>query len=120
MGKMKLPFCAVVVALCALCALQAAESHDADSLDVRLIKFHSCLHRAESASHCMHLRPAELDDHVDDDDIGEYGEDYDTNDEYGIGEGESAGLGRGGGFMATGGSMSLGGGANAGGEEELY
>merc|ERR1712086_1034139 len=118
---MKIPavlFC--VITMYAVATLHATESHsNADSLDARLNRFHSCLHRAESANHCMHLRPAELDDHVDDDDLGDIGYDeLDDDDEYGIGEDEAAGVGRGGGFLATRGSLRLGaGGAKGGGEE---
>merc|ERR1712166_1026578 len=117
--EMRIPF--LCLALCAVAILEAAQfSQDdrdtADSLDVRLNKFHVCLHGAESASHCMHMRPAELDDHVDDDDIGEMGDESmdDEDDEYGIGEGEMDAVGRGGGFLSVGGSMSLGGGAAGG------
>merc|ERR1712195_201468 len=106
LDTMRIPavvFC--IIAMYGVAKLHAAESHsNTDSLDVRLNKFHSCLHRAESASHCMHLRPAELDDHVDDDDLGEMGDEYGEygdDDEYGIGEGETEGVGRGGGFMAV-------------------
>merc|ERR1712166_688068 len=106
---------ACCVTLVAIVFLQQAaavltETRD-EALGIRLDRFHSCLHRAESANHCMHLRPDELDDHVDDDDLGEMGDADDDNDddddEYGIGEGIGAGVGRGGGFMAVGGSMSL-------------
>merc|ERR1711865_481300 len=123
LDTMRIPVLFCIVAMYGVAKLHAAESHsDADSLDARLNRFHSCLHRAESANNCMHLRPAELDDHVDDD-LGEmgdsYGEDGDVDDEYGIGEGETEMVGRGGGFLAVGGSMSLGGGSNAGKEEEM-
>merc|ERR1712195_423206 len=82
------------IALVVIIVLQAAavstEPHD-DAIDDRLNRFHSCLHQAESANHCMHLRPAELDDHVDDDDLGEMGiTDDDYDDDYEIGEGLSS------------------------------
>merc|ERR1712195_374145 len=110
------------IALVVIIVLQAAavstEPHD-DAIDVRLTRFHSCLHRAESANHCMHLRPAELDDHVDDD-LNEMADVDDDDDKYGIGEGlglAEEDMGRGGGFLSVGGSMSLGGGS-AGEREE--
>merc|ERR1712153_134329 len=107
--------CVTLVAIVFLQQTAAVLTEPRDeALGVRLDRFHSCLHRAESAHHCMHLRPDELDDHVDDDDVGggEMEDAFaDGEDEYGIGEGESLGVGRGGGFMSVGGSMSLGGGS---------
>merc|ERR1712086_803810 len=114
--------CVVLVAIVVLQQTAAVLTEPRDeALGVRLDRFHSCLHRAESAHHCMHLRPDELDDHVDDDDVGggEMEDAFaDDEDEYGIGEGASLGVGRGGGFMATRGSMALGGGSAAGREED--
>merc|ERR1712166_1210506 len=98
---------ACCVTLVAIVFLQQAaailtEPRD-EALDVRLTRFHSCLHRAESANHCMHLRPAELDDHVDDD-LNEMADVDDDDDKYGIGEGlglAEEDMGRGGGFFVS-------------------
>merc|ERR1712086_875820 len=104
--------CVVLVAIVVLQQTAAVLTEPRDeALGVRLDRFHSCLHRAESAHHCMHLRPDELDDHVDDDDVGggEMEDAFaDDEDEYGIGEGASLAVGRGGGFLSVGGSMALG------------
>merc|ERR1711865_648535 len=120
LDTMRIPVLFCIIAMYAVTKLHATESHsDADSLEARLTRFHSCLHRAESANHCMHLRPAELDDHVDDD-LGEMGDVFadDDDDEYGIGEEMGEETGRGGGFMAVGGSMTLGGGSKGQREED--
>merc|ERR1712086_1167075 len=116
--------CVVLVAIVVLQQTAAVLTEPRDeALGVRLDRFHSCLHRAESAHHCMHLRPDELDDHVDDDDVGggEMEDAFaDDEDEYGIGEGASLEeTGRGGGFLSVGGSMALGGGSSAGDSEEM-
>merc|ERR1712086_454295 len=127
MGGQRLSMLRVSALLCtiAICVaismLHAADcSEESEPLDVRLTRFHSCLHQAESANHCMHLRPDELDDHVDDDLDEMAHEAADDDDGYGIGESDESETGRGGGFLAVGGSMSLGGGSNGSREEEDY
>jgi hypothetical protein len=76
-----MPMMLVIFAVITLHAARLPTNSGTMELEERLTKFHSCLYQAESASHCMHLRPAELDTHVDDDDLGELGEEHSDDDD---------------------------------------